>query len=281
MTILTAFDFLKDWTPKKPLDHPALRTGFRVIDETIGGLQPGNIYLVAGRPGMGVSTTLRSVTINVLRQGAKALYCTSGRPIEPEVIRLLANITDRVDIDDIEWDTLNDEQRSLLDKAKTELSGHSLSFSREKSFSRLLEDCKTFLSNNHSKPPLIVIDNPVLLNADNTANESVGRSLSNFAYEHQVPIVLAAGALPRADRKTLHESRLADVKAAFDTLDFADVVLFLRREEVYNLDTEQRMIAEIKIIKNSGRRTNCYQQTIFFDSISKIQDKDAFEGDRQ
>lgn len=273
MTILTVFDFLKDWTPKKPLDHPALETGFRIIDERIGGLQPGNIYLVAGRPGMGVSTTLRSVTINVLRQGAKVLYATSGKPIDPEVVRLLSNITGRVDIDDIEWDTLNSEQRLLLDNAKTELSGHSLSFSCEKSFSQLLEDFKAFLSNNHSKPPLIVIDNPVLLNADNAENESVGRSLSNFAYEHQVSIVLAAGALPRADRKKLHESRLADVKAAFDILDFADVVLFLRREEVYNLDTEARMIAELKVVKNSGRLTGSYQQAIFFDSISKIRDK--------
>lgn len=201
MTILTAHDFLKDWEPKKPLDSPALKTGFRVIDERTGGLRPGNIYIVAGRPCMGISTTLRSMTINVLRQGAKVLYCTSGKPIEPEVARLLSNITGRVDIDDVEWDTLSNEQRSLLDRAKNELSGHSLSFSREKSFSAFLADCKTFLSNNHSKLPLIVIDNPILLDAENSSNESIGRSLSKLAYEHQVPIILAAGGTSKSRQK--------------------------------------------------------------------------------
>ncbi|TYC53975.1 hypothetical protein ETQ85_20530 [Zoogloea oleivorans] len=280
MTILTAYDFLKDWTPKKPLDHPALKTGFRVIDERIAGLRPGNIYIVAGRPSMGVSTALRSITINVLRQGANVLCCTSGRPIEPEVVRLLSNITGRVDVDDIEWNTLNDEQRSLLDRAKTELSDYYLSFSREKSFSALLEDCKTFLSNNHSKLPLIVIDNPIFLDAENSSDESIGRSLSKLAYDHQVPIVLAAGALPRADRKTLHESRLADIKGAFDILDFADAILFLRREEVYNLDTEDRGVVEIKIVKNNGRLTGSCQKSIFFESTSKVQDREVFEDNR-
>ncbi len=275
MTILTAHDFLQDWKPKKPLDSPALKTGFRIIDERTGGLRPGNIYIVAGRPGMGVSTTLRSMAINVLRQGAKAFFCTSGRPIEPEVVRMLSNITGRVDIDDIEWDTLSDEQRSSLNRAKNELSGHSLSFSREKAFSALLEDCKTFLSNDNNKPPFIVIDNPILLDAENSSNESIGRSLSKLAYENQVPIILAAGALPRADRKTLHESRLADIKAAFDTLDLADVVFFLRREEYYNLDTEERGIAAIKIVKNNGRLIGSIQHAFFLESISKIQDKDG------
>ncbi len=274
MTILTTADYLKNWTPKKPLDHPALKTGFRVVDERIAGLRPGNIYIVAGRPGMGVSTALRSVTINVLRQGAKVLYFTAGKPIDLEVVRLLSSIS-RVDIDDIEWGTLSDEQRSLLDSAKNELSGHSLSFSREKSFSALLEDCKTFLSDDNSKLPLIVIDNPIFLDADNSSNESIGRSLSKLAYEHQVPIIIAAGALPRADKKSLHESGLADVKAAFDILDFSDAVLFLRREEIYNLDTEERMIAVIKVVKNNGRQTGSCQQAVFLDSVSSIQEKDG------
>ena len=274
MTVLTTADFLKNWTHKKPLDHPALRTGFRVIDERIAGLRTGNIYVIAGRPGMGVSTALRSVTINVLRQGAKVLYFTAGKPIDLEVVRLLSSIS-RVDIDDIEWGTLSDEQRSLLDSAKNELSGHSLSFSREKSFSALLEDCKTFLSDDNSKLPLIVIDNPIFLDADNSSNESIGRSLSKLAYEHQVPIIIAAGALPRADKKSLHESGLADVKAAFDILDFADVVLLLRREEYYNLDTEERMIAVIKVVKNNSRQIGSCQKAIFFDSVSSIQEKDG------
>ncbi len=103
MALISSHDFLNNWTPTKPLAPPTLKTGFRIIDEAIGGLQPGNIHLVAGRPGMGVSTTLRSIAINALQQGARVLYCTSGKPIAHEVVRMLSNVSRRVRIDDIEW----------------------------------------------------------------------------------------------------------------------------------------------------------------------------------
>lgn len=270
MTLITSTDFIKNWTPKRPLDRSILQTGFRVIDEQVCGLRPGRIYVVAGRPGMGVTTTLRSMTINVLRQGAKVLFCTSGKEIEIEIVRLLSNITRRIHIDYIEWDILSDEQRSLLQKAKSELAGHDLSFSNEKSFSALLDDFKAFLSDASCKSRLIVIDNPNLLNADNASNTSIGRALSNLAHDYKVPILLAAGALPRADKKSLHDSGLADVKAAYDIIDFADVVLFLRREELYNPDTEERGLASLKIVKNRGKSIGRYQFANFFGETSAI-----------
>lgn len=270
MALISSRNFLHNWTPTKPLAPPTLKTGFRIIDEETGGLQPGNIHLVAGRPGMGVSTTLRSIAINVLRQGARVLYCTSGKPIAHEVVRMLSNIAQRVRIDDIEWDTVSEEQRALLAHAQRELAKHSLSFSCERSFSSLLDDCRAFLTNESSRPALIVIDNSIYLDADGTTDKSVGQSLSKLAHEFQVPVLLAAGASPDADGKGMHETALADVAAAHDIIDFADVVLFLRREDVYNPDTEERGFACLKVVKNRGKFIGRYQFANFFPETSAI-----------
>lgn len=270
MALISSHDFLNNWTPTKPLAPPTLKTGFRIIDEAIGGLQPGNIHLVAGRPGMGVSTTLRSIAINALQQGARVLYCTSGKPIAHEVVRMLSNVSRRVRIDDIEWDTVSEEQRALLARAKAELADHSLSFSCERSFSTLLDDCRAFSANESNRPPLIVIDNPIYLDIDDTNDKSVGRSLSQLAHEIQVPVLLAAGASPDADGKGIHATNLTDVAAAHDIIDFADVVLFLRREDVYNPDTEERGFACLKVVKNRGKSIGKYQFTNFFGETSAI-----------
>lgn len=270
MALTSSHDFLKNWTPARPLTPPTLKTGFRIIDEATGGLQPGSIHLVAGRPGMGASTTLRSIAINVLQQDARVLYCTSGKPIGHEVVRMLSNLTWRVPVDDIECDTLNDEQQGLLNTARQELANHSLSFSCERSFSTLLDDCRAFLTNESNKPALIVIDNPIYLDTDDIADKSMGRSLSKLAHEFQVPILLAAGARMEADKKSLHELNLTDLAASHDIIDFADVVLFLRREEVYNLDTEERGFACLKVVKNSGKSIGRYQFANFFPSTSAI-----------
>ncbi|TXG98434.1 MAG: hypothetical protein E6R15_01930 [Zoogloea sp.] len=268
MALISSRNFLHNWTPTKPITPPTLKTGFRVIDEAIGGLQAGCIQLVAGRPGMGVSTTLRSIAINALQQGARVLYCTSGKPIAHEVVRMLSNVSRRVRIDDIEWDTVSEEQRALLARAKAELAEHSLSFSSEWSFLSLLDDCRAFLTNESSRPALIVIDNPIILNIDDTTDKSVGQSLSKLAHEFQVPVLLAAGASPDADEKGIHETTLIDVAAAHDLIDFADVVLFLRREEVYNLDTEERGFACLKVVRNRGKSIGRYQFANFFGETS-------------
>lgn len=270
MTLISSRDFLKNWTPARPLTPPILKTGFRVIDEVTGGLQPGSIHLVAGRPGMGVGATLRSIAINVLQQDARVLYCTSGKPIGHEVVRMLSNLTWRVPVDDIEWDTLNDEQQGLLSTAQAELAEQNLSFTGEQSFSTLLDDCRAFLANESNKPALIVIDNPIYLDTDGIADKSVGRSLSQLAHDFQVPILLAAGARMEADTKNMHETNLTDVAAAHDIIDFADVVLFLRREEIYNPDTEERGFASLKIVKNRGRAVGGYQFANFFGQYSSI-----------
>lgn len=267
MALISSREFLAGWTPTKPLAPQVLRTGFRLIDEQIGGLQPGKIHVVAGRPGMGVSTTLRSIAINVLQQGAKVLYCTAGSPIESEIVRMLSNISCRVHVEDIEWDTLSDEQAKLLNSARTTLADFCLSFSKEIELTKLIEDGDAFLANSPDKPSLIVVDNPKRLDEKGV---SIARTLFNLAYKNKVPVLMAGGACQTADHKSLRDSCLADVAETHDIIDFADIVLLLRREEIYDPDSQERGLACLKVVKNSGNLVGGFQYANFFPSTSAI-----------
>lgn len=55
-------------------DGPAgLSTGFRAVDEQIGGLEDGTLTVLAGRPGMGKSALGHLMALNVARQGIGVL----------------------------------------------------------------------------------------------------------------------------------------------------------------------------------------------------------------
>jgi replicative DNA helicase len=52
----------------------ALPTGFRTIDHITGGLWPGLVTIVSGRPGMGKSVLSLHIALNVARAGGKVLF---------------------------------------------------------------------------------------------------------------------------------------------------------------------------------------------------------------
>lgn len=50
-----------------------ISTGFRSIDDRLGGLEPGHVYVIAGRPGMGKSALGHNIAINAARSGVGVL----------------------------------------------------------------------------------------------------------------------------------------------------------------------------------------------------------------
>ena len=51
-----------------------LSTGFKPLDDALGGLRPGNLIVLAGRPAMGKSALAEQIALNVAKQGTPALF---------------------------------------------------------------------------------------------------------------------------------------------------------------------------------------------------------------
>ena len=51
-------------------------TGLTAVDDILGGFMPGNLYAIAARPGMGVTSFIHGISANVLEHtDAPVLYC--------------------------------------------------------------------------------------------------------------------------------------------------------------------------------------------------------------
>lgn len=67
--------------------------GFRDLDSYTGGMQPGQLVLIAGRPSMGKSLFLSNVAEHLARLGKRVLFCSAEMPDDQLMDRTLAGVS--------------------------------------------------------------------------------------------------------------------------------------------------------------------------------------------
>jgi replicative DNA helicase len=93
-----------------------LSTGLRKIDASIGGLEPGAVYLIGGRPGTGKSCVMMEMTLKISGQGAPVGFMSleySKESLERRMIANLSNLALRL----IKEALVTDEQAERVRRA--------------------------------------------------------------------------------------------------------------------------------------------------------------------
>lgn len=67
-----------------------LKTGLSDLDQAINGLEPEQLIIFAGRPGMGKSAIMDNIVLNMATQGIPVFYATSERGRNQVIKRMLA-----------------------------------------------------------------------------------------------------------------------------------------------------------------------------------------------
>ena len=99
-----------------------VRTGIDTIDRATGGLFPGLLTVLAGRPSMGKSCLGLNIGINVARQGKRVLYVTMEDTRYFVVLRLLSRFAD-CDLTALTLRTVHPDAYPRLLHAITQLDG--------------------------------------------------------------------------------------------------------------------------------------------------------------
>lgn len=260
-----AFQRLEDLAHRK--GTVGVPTGYREIDKMTSGLHPGNLIIVAGRPGTGKSAyslgmaahcvlhldppipvalfTMEMSRLEVIDR----LYASEGF-VPSDRLQTPANLVS----DD--WEKLANLTNRLTNAPMfIEDTGGGASMIDVRSKARRLKLRNPDLG-------LIIIDYLQLMNSGTTSesrqNEvsQISRALKMLAGELQLPIV-ALSQLSR-DVEKRHDKRpiLADIRESGSVEQDADVVMFVYRESYYFPDDEEcRGIAEINIAKHRNGPT--------------------------
>jgi replicative DNA helicase len=245
-----------------PTTVKTLSTGLRDLDAKLGGgMRPGQLIVIAGRPAMGKTAIALGVAESAAHKGGATLFFSQEMPGEELANRSLSRASglslDKI-LDGRKFES--DEDFSRLTAGTLKVSDLELLVDEQPQMSLQEIRARARTAKRRHGLGLIVIDYLGLM-ADgegNTRNEKVGansRGLKALAKQMEVPVVLLAQLNRKLEERHDKRPMLSDLRDSGEIEQDADIVLFLYRDEVYNPNTRDRGIGEINIAKQRNGPT--------------------------
>lgn len=255
-----------------------VKTGFTQIDKKIRGFKPGDLVIVAGRPGMGKTTwALNIATNNIFAH--KNVLIFSLEMTNEQLIKKIVSSESGISIDKMDGGNLTASDWRLFEETKNKLSQSNL-YVYDKSpitIETLVNKTKSIQA--VKQIDLIIVDYLQLLmttskapaGSDNrTASMTyISNLLKGLAKEIGCPLIslsqLNRGVESRPDKRPL----LSDLRDSGSIEQDADMVIMLYREDYYDaLDTG---LSEVIVKKNRMGEMGTFELS-FDGSLSKFID---------
>lgn len=227
-------------------------TMFADLDRVLGGLRPGNLVVVAGRPSMGKS----SIAFQMAHRNAR-----NGRPVlalSMEMSRI--EVLDRL----MAWESGmalgsitsgRPNSPDYLHSALEHAGGWPLLIDDTPALTVHQVRARCRAAAKRGGLDLVVLDYLQLMAGDgetrNTQIEGITRGLKSIAKELAVPVVALSQLSRKCEERTDRRPMLSDLRESGAIEQDADVVMMIHREEVYRREPgEWRGKAEVLIRKN-------------------------------
>ncbi len=247
-----------------------LPTGFDDLDYYIGGLQQGNLIIVAGRPAMGKT----AFALDLLRNGAKNMgkeYIAMLFSLEMDKNRIAArmfsaessvdNAYFRLCVkDDEKWQKIICRIQQEAKEFEQNTSDIYVDDTAGITLEEIYEKCHNQQVQTGKKIGLVVVDYLQIMGVEKTANRAMdiaylSMGLKNLSKQFSCPVV-ALSQLSRENEKKLNKKPTLDNLRDSGAIEQdADIVLMLYREKYYDKDTSIGNIAEVIIAKNRNGAT--------------------------
>lgn len=235
-----------------------LSTGLVDLDERLGKIRPGDVVVIAGRPGMGKSA--------FAMQLAESLSTCSGKPalvfsLEMSAGQLVDRIMSnagRVNLKKFRTASFDDHDWSGLAAAVGHVHEMPLWIDdHSNTLQQMLSVMRQFKRKNGLG--VVVIDYLQLVTADADSREQEVAKISRSLKLAAKSLGIAVLALSQLNRKL--EDRgdkrpiMSDLRESGSVEQDADAILMLYRDEVYNPNTSQKGTCEVIIRKNRHGET--------------------------
>ncbi len=263
-------------------------TGFSELDRRTSGLHKGDLYIVAGRPGMGKTSFVLNLAANVAAPrkvvqgddpygrdvvevpGHGVAFFSLEMPREQLAARMLASEA-RVDMSSIRSGQVQAEDWNKLTEAAARMGRLPLWLDDTPAISILdlrakIRRLQAELRNNPNGPKdlgLVAIDYLQLMSGRKgvTSREQeiseISRGLKQLAKEMGVPVIALSQLNRSVETRNTKDKRpqLSDLRESGAIEQDADAIMFIYRDEYYFQESPDKGIAEVIVAKQRNGPT--------------------------
>ncbi|MDF1553528.1 MAG: replicative DNA helicase [Deferrisomatales bacterium] len=236
-------------------------SGYHELDQLTAGLQPSDLIIIAGRPGMGkTSFVLNMAQHAAIQGGTPVAFFSLEMSKEQLVMRMLCSEA-KIDSHRLRRGKLRDSDWPKLTRAAGALAEAPIYIDDTPGVSTLELRAKCRRLKSEAGLGLVIVDYLQLMRGKGKYDvreqeiSEISRTLKALAKELHVPVValsqLNRGVESRADKRPM----ISDLRESGAIEQDADVIMFIYRDEIYNKESPDQGIAEIIVGKQRNGPT--------------------------
>ena len=239
-------------------------TGLADVDRRIVAIEPGQLVVIAGRPGHGKSAFATTMAYNLLIKGKRILIFSMEMSREEVLLRLVSRAS-KVESSKLKDPSLmNDEEWGRYTKGLDTVSKYPLFVGTQGMLTPLDVSRAVKKYQAHGGIDLVIIDYLQLMSSGSSRElpvvqevASITRALKNLAVSQKVPIVLLSQ-LNRSNAKENRTPKLTDLRDSGAIEQDANTVLLLHRDMIDGTEELSEVTAVNVAKQRDGMQGVCH-----------------------
>ena len=227
-------------------EDKGLRTGFYKLDDKLGGLEGGDVIVLAARPGVGKSAIVTQIIGQMAERGKNVAYFNLEMNENQVYERFISRLAELELVRIRRANQFLKDEESRFAKANEKLASYNITVSTG---SKTVGEIKTISKNQ--KFDCIVIDYLQLIkterNYGNRASEvgDISKSIKALAMALNVPIILLSQLNRTSEHTETKEPEISELRESGDIEQDASIIILL-----WNISKDDYSAKGLKIGKN-------------------------------
>lgn len=243
---------------RRGTENTIIHTGLYELDDKLGGLKNGELYIIAARPSMGKSSLALRIGLNIADK-YNVLFLSLEMSTE-QLVNKIISIYSKVPLYKILSGKLSTEETRRISEESTKLLKVKMIFDDAPNQNIADIRSKCYKLKLFQDIRLIIVDYLQLCVASKSESRErevslISQSLKGIAKELNVPVIALSQLNRNLELRKNRRPQLSDLRESGAIEQDSDVVLFLYRDDYYGIDKDENdnsteNIAELIIAKN-------------------------------
>ncbi|MCW5951620.1 MAG: replicative DNA helicase [Propionibacteriaceae bacterium] len=236
-------------------------TGFIELDELTNGLHPGQMVIIAARPGVGKSTLGLDIARAASIQHGLCSAFFSLEMTKTEIVMRLLSAEAQVPLNDIRKGRMSDENWSRIARKTAEVAEAPLFIDDSPNLTMMEIRAKARRLKQRHDLKLVIVDYLQLMTSGKRVESrqlevsEFSRQMKLLAKELDVPVVALSQLNRGPEQRTDKKPMLSDLRESGSLEQDSDVVILLHREDMYNNASERAGEADLIVAKHRNGQT--------------------------